>query len=96
MKTEFYSEESSQMSDMQKFSAPPMGAVVERGKTLKRRDAKKKLGISRKKLLFILLVVALVIINIIVIFYVLNDGTVPFLNIKFGGKEAVTKTFFNY
>ena len=96
MKTEFYSEESSQMSDMQKFSTPPMGAVVERGKTLKRRDAKKKLGISRKKLLFILLVAALVIINIIVIFYVLNDGTVPFLNIKFGGKEAVTKTFFNY
>jgi len=81
MKGEFYQDEPPQRNDV-----PPMSPMVERGRTLRRRQApKKRMNISKKKLFFILLVIALLIINGIVIYYVLNEGNIPFLNIKIGG-----------
>jgi len=86
MKGEFYQDEPTQRKDMPPLDVPPMSPMVEGGRTLRRRQApKKRMNISKKKLFFILLVVALLIINGIVIYYVLNEGNIPFLNIKIGG-----------
>lgn len=91
MKGEFLQEDSPQLRDM-----PPMSPMVERGKTLRRRETPKRSGMSKQKLFFILLVVALLIINAIVIFYFLNDGNIPFLNVKTGAEEATSKIFLNF
>lgn len=92
MKDNFYSEDSAKPRNV-----PPMSPMVERGQTLRRREMpKKRMGISKKKLLFVVLVIVLLIINAVVIFYVLNDGNIPFLNIKIGGGEATSKIFFNF
>lgn len=97
MKGDFYPDESTQVKDIQRLDVPPMSPMVERGKTLRRREApRKRAGISKKKLLFILLVVALLIINAVVIYYVLNEGSIPFLNIGLGGEETTTKIFLNF
>jgi hypothetical protein len=97
MKGEFYPEEPQQRKDVQRLDVPPMSPMVERGKTLRRREApRRRAGMSKKKLLFILLIVALLIINAIVIYYVLNEGTIPFLNIGLGGEETATKIFLNF
>jgi len=91
MKGEFLQEDSPQLRDM-----PPISPMVERGKTLRRRETPKRSGMSKQKLFFILLVVALLIINAIVIFYFLNDGNIPFLNVKTGAEEATSKIFLNF
>lgn len=96
MKNEYY-DDSPQRKDMSHLDVPPMSPMVERSRTLKRREApKKRIGISKKKLFFIVLVVVLLIINAVVIFYVLNDGNIPFLNIKIGGGEATSRIFLNF
>ncbi|HNR43954.1 MAG TPA: PHD finger domain-containing protein [Methanofastidiosum sp.] len=92
MKGDFYPEDSSQPRDV-----PPMSPMVERGRTLRRREMpKKRMSIPKKKLFFIVLVIVLLIINAVVIFYVLNDGNIPFLNIKIGGGEATSNIFLNF
>ncbi|KYC47459.1 MAG: hypothetical protein APG12_01106 [Candidatus Methanofastidiosum methylothiophilum] len=97
MKGGFYPEEPPQREGMQRLDVPPMTPMVERGRTLRRREPpKRRGGMPKKKLLFILLVIALLIVNVVVILYVLNDGTIPFLNIKIGGGEATSKIFLNF
>ncbi len=92
MKGDFYPEDSPRPRDV-----PPMSPMVEKGRTLRRREMpKKRMSISKKKLFFIVLVILLLIINAVVIYYVLNDGNIPFLNINIGGGEATSKIFLNF
>jgi len=97
MKSEFYQGEYPYEEERPRANVPPMSPMVERGRTLRRREApRRRSGISNKKLLFILLVVALLIINAVVIYYVLNDGTIPLLNIRNGTEEAISQIFLNF
>ena len=97
MKGEFYRDEPPKGKDMPRLDVPPMSPMVEGGRTLRRRQApKKRMNISKKKLFFILLVLALLIINGVVIYYVLSEGTLPFINIRIGGGESTSKIFFNF
>ncbi len=94
MKNEYY-DDSSERGDVP-LDVPPMSPVVEPEKRLRIREApKKRRGFPKKKLFFIILVIVLLIINAVVIIYVLNDGTIPFLNINIGGGGANSKIFLN-
>ena len=94
MKNEYYDEYAERTTPT--LDVPPMSPMLEPGRKLRVREPyKKRSGMSKKKLLFILVVVILLLINAFVIIYVLNDGTIPLLNIKIGGTEATSKFFLN-
>ncbi len=96
MKNEYY-DEYAERKDIPGLEVPPMSPMVESGRKLRVRETRKKRGsMSKKKLFFILLVIVLLIINAVVIIYVLNDGTIPLLNIKIGGAEATSRIFLKF
>ncbi len=95
MKEESYQGVTAPMKEIPQHDVPPMMPVVERGKTLKRREIpKKRMEISSKKKLFIILVVILLVINILLIIYVLNDGNIPLIHSANDVIEATSNTFF--
>lgn len=96
IKEESYQESSTSIQEIPNHDVPPMTPLIERGKTLRRREMpKEKMGMSSKKMIFIIIVVTLLIINIFLIVYVLNDGNLPFIQRSNEIIETTSNIFLN-